>query len=152
LLEFLGVLTALVGSAIAAYQDQRTGEIGDFLGVGMVLAAFVLGAWQGTFWIVTGWVLATFLFGGLAAHFEIWGWGDIYILAAIFGLIPSWGAIPGAHFMPFQLAFLISLAMVTVSWSAIHLLKKRDKNITQQPYCIVIFMALLLTVLAGWAI
>lgn len=142
MLEYIFVLTAFIGSSIAAFYDVKTTEIPDKIPLIMVVVAFSL---RGLYSLVSGdiWFLLSglmvgglfFLFGFFMYFTGQWGGGDAKLLAAIGALLPSVpaGFSPYLEF-PFFLTFLINLFMVGSIFIIIYAFSYSflDKNITKE--------------------
>ncbi|MFH1199465.1 MAG: prepilin peptidase, partial [Candidatus Micrarchaeota archaeon] len=110
-LEFLRIAIALVGTAIAAWQDQRTSFIDDKILFGMAGAGALLTlATMSQAFIVNTFAVAAFImiFGYLLYRQGQLGMGDVILFAALALLLPSQpallkGAIP-ARYGLFELA------------------------------------------------
>ena len=87
------IATAIIGTAIAAWQDWKTGLISDVIAYAMMAIAFI-----GLFFnpqptslelITIGGFAIIIAIGWIASQKQIIGWGDVLILAGIHALLPS---------------------------------------------------------------
>lgn len=116
--QIISLLTAFVGSSIAAAWDLKTTEIPDQIPHVMIVIALIVYSFQSlvenNFWyIASSLVFGTVLFAlGFSMYkFGQWGGGDAKILAAIGFLLPQPIGFAQTIF-PFPVSFLVNVFLI----------------------------------------
>lgn len=125
-LQTISLVTAFVGSSIAAAWDLKTTEIPDEIPHAMIAVALILYSIQSFLqWsylpivlsLISG--LSLLGFGFLLYHFGQWGGGDAKILSAIGFLLPYLNV---KTIFPFPLTYLINVFLVGSAYMLIYAL------------------------------
>jgi len=125
--ELLRIIIALAGTLAAGIWDFKTTDVPDRIVLPMIAFGFFLGAAEG---VLTGnWgvfaqsiiISAAFLAFSLVMYFAgAWGGGDGALLIAVGSLLPCWPAATVLSFLPFPLAYFISVLVVGLVYSVLY--------------------------------
>jgi hypothetical protein len=126
---------ALLGTLAAGAWDLKTTDVPDKIVFPMIAAGLALGAAEG---LVTGdWsvlvqslvvVLAFTAFSVLMYYAGAWGGGDGALLVAVGSLLPVWPFANAMDFLPFPLAYFVSVFAVGLVYSSAYLIVTTLRN------------------------
>jgi len=124
----LRLAIALVGTLAAGAWDLKTTDVPDKLVFLMIAAGLALGAAEGVMtgdWSVLVWSLGAALafsaFSLVMYYAGAWGAGDGALLVAVGSLLPYWPFANAMDFVPFPLAYFVSVFAVGLVYSSAYL-------------------------------
>ncbi len=131
--EFLRMVIALLGTALAGWIDFKTSDIPDKLVAGMIILAFgfhfaeffltgsAANLQSAFFWSVIFGIFSLVMYYGKA-----WGGGDGALLVSVAALLP---ASPfGISIIPFPLFYLLSVFFIGIFYSTFYMIWKIGEN------------------------
>lgn len=108
MIENAPIILAIVGFALAAYTDFKTGYIYDWITYPLIAVGLLLQLWNQN-WVVLGIAVAVLGIGTVIYYTGKMGGGDIKLLLGLTLLVPFWNEV----FFPIMV--LVSSALIAVS-------------------------------------